>query len=193
MEPPSGGTGTPVRSRRRPHPLVCPGAYNIMKQAHNREASLSEDGAALERLFELALLLSDGMERGLAERGLSRARAELLWRLRARSPMTQRELSQQLRCTPRNVTDLVDALEAAGLVTRGPHPTDRRATLVRLTDQGAAAAARLHADYQMGARLLLGGVSSADLGTFVSVLDHLLDRLSRSTATPEVNGPSRAG
>jgi hypothetical protein len=43
-------------------------------------------------------------------------------RLRGRSPMTQRQhvLSQALRCTPRNVTDLVDALEAAGLVVRGP-------------------------------------------------------------------------
>ncbi len=107
--------------------------------------------------------------------------------------MTQRTLSQALRVSPRNVTALLDALEAGGYVARGRHPTDRRATLVRLTDRGAAAAARLHADYQMGARVLLGGVSSADLATFVRVLDHVLDRLSRSTATPEVNGPSRAG
>ena len=119
-----------------------------MRQLHNRGNSLSGGGVVLERLFELALLLTDNMEQGLAERGLSRARAELLWRLRARSPMTQRELSQALRCTPRNVTDLVDALEAAGLVARGPHPTDRRATLVSLTDRGKAAAARMQTDYR---------------------------------------------
>ena len=39
------------------------------------------------------------MERGLAERGLSIARAELLWRLLRLGPRTQRELSQDLRCT----------------------------------------------------------------------------------------------
>jgi len=66
----------------------------------------------------------------------------------------------------------------------GRHPTDRRATLVSLTELGAAAAARLHADYQMGARVLLGGVSSADLATFVGVLDHVLDRLGGATPAP---------
>ena len=48
---------------------------------------------------------------------------------------------------------------------------------------GDAAAARLHADYEMGARVLLGGVSSADLATFVSVLDHVLDRLRGAAAS----------
>ncbi len=55
---------------------------------------------AVERLFELVVLLADGMERGLAERGLSRARAQLLWRLGQRGPMTQRDLSRALSCTP---------------------------------------------------------------------------------------------
>ena len=136
--------------------------------------------AALERLFELALLLTDGMERDLAQRGLSRARAELLWRLRARSPMTQRELSQELRCTPRNVTDLVDALEAAGLVARGPHPTDRRATLVRLTDPGDAAAARMQSEYRQFAAELFQDVPAAELAAFVRVVEHALGRLRDS-------------
>jgi hypothetical protein len=51
--------------------------------------------------------------------------------------------------------------------------------------RGAAAAARLHADYQLGARELLGDVSSADLATFVSILDHVLERLrGAASATP---------
>ena len=148
-----------------------------MNKLHNRVSSEIDGGVAVERLFELALLLSDGMERGLAERGLSRARAELLWRLRARSPMTQRELSQALRCTPRNVTDLVDALESAGLVARGPHPTDRRATLVSLTEQGNAAAARLQAEYRQFAAELFRDVSAAELASFVKVVDHTVGRL----------------
>ena len=151
-----------------------------MGQLHNRGNSLSGGGVVLERLFELALLLTDNMEQGLAERGLSRARAELLWRLRARSPMTQRELSQALRCTPRNVTDLVDALEAAGLVARGPHPTDRRATLVSLTDRGKAAAARMQTDYRQFAAELFQDVPAAELAAFVRVVEHTLGRLRES-------------
>jgi hypothetical protein len=76
--------------------------------------------------FELSVLLADGMDRGLAEQGLTRPRAEVIWRLQRGGPATQRELSEALRCSPRNVTGLVDALEAAGLVTRSAHPTDGR-------------------------------------------------------------------
>ncbi|MBI3970060.1 MAG: MarR family transcriptional regulator [Chloroflexi bacterium] len=144
----------------------------------------TDAGAALERLFELAVLLTDAMELGLAERGLTRARAELIWRLRERSPMTQRELSQAVGCTPRNVTDLVDALEAAGMVARGPHPTDRRATLVRLTKQGEAAAAQMQAEYQKLAASLLSDLSEAELTTFVRIVDQALGRLCEAGRGP---------
>jgi DNA-binding MarR family transcriptional regulator len=52
-----------------------------------------------------------------------------------------------LDVTPRNVTGLVDGLEAQGLIERVADPSDRRATLARLTARGmerATAAARLH-------------------------------------------------
>jgi DNA-binding MarR family transcriptional regulator len=46
------------------------------------------------------------------------------------------ELAQHLGIAPRSTTEVVDALEAKGLVARSPDPTDRRATLVALTDRG---------------------------------------------------------
>jgi DNA-binding MarR family transcriptional regulator len=77
--------------------------------------------------------------------------------------VTQRQLSQALHCTPRNVTDLVDALEASGLAARGPHPTDRRATLVRLTSRGEAEAAQMQVGFQLLAGTLFGDVAPTDL------------------------------
>ena len=47
-----------------------------------------------------------------------------------------------LNVTPRNVTGLVDGLEAAGLVERVPDPADRRATIVRMTPEGESVAQR---------------------------------------------------
>jgi DNA-binding MarR family transcriptional regulator len=137
---------------------------------------------ALDRVFELAARLGDMMERALDERGLSTARAEVLFVLHERGPMVQRELSQALRCTPRHVTGLIDILEAQGWVARGPHPTDRRATFVSLTEQGAKAAARMHAERQETAAALFGDIPAEDLATFVAVLDQVLDRIGR-TAT----------
>jgi DNA-binding MarR family transcriptional regulator len=132
---------------------------------------------AFERLFELAVVLGDVMDEGLSERGLTRSRAELLWRLHHRGPMTQRQLSQALRCTPRNVTGLLDGLETDRLVARAPHPTDRRATLVTLTHEGTTTLARLQADYQQGANELFAGITATELTAFLTTLDQLLARL----------------
>jgi DNA-binding MarR family transcriptional regulator len=46
------------------------------------------------------------------------------------------ELAQHLHIAPRSATEVVDALEAKGLVARSADPTDRRATLVSLTPRG---------------------------------------------------------
>lgn len=61
-------------------------------------------------------------------------------------------------------------------MARGPHPTDRRATLVRLTRHGRAAAARTQAEYHKLAASLFGDLSAAELGTFVKIIDQTLRR-----------------
>ncbi len=147
----------------------------------------------LERLFELGLLLTASLDAGLAERGLTRARAELLWQLQRQPRRTQRELSKALRCTPRNVTDLVDALEMSGLVVRESHPRDRRATLVRLTRRGQSEVARLTAGSAALAGRLFAGLAPADLRAFAAVLELVLARLGttpRSAQSPA--GPGSA-
>lgn len=145
----------------------------------------------LERLYELAVLLVDGMDRGLGEQGLTRARAELIWRLHRQGPMTQRDLSRMLQCTPRNVTGLVDALEAGGLVVRRPHPSDRRATLVALTEQGERAAAAWQAGYQDVGALLFADIEPGELGRFATTLDILLKRLRSGIAVTAMDGDRR--
>ncbi len=73
--------------------------------------------------------------------GMSFARVRALRRLAGR-PHTLRALAEQLGADPPYVTLIVDDLEQRGLVQRTPHPEDRRAKLVQLTDAGRAAAAR---------------------------------------------------
>jgi DNA-binding MarR family transcriptional regulator len=46
------------------------------------------------------------------------------------------EVADALRIAPRSATEVVDALEARGLVTRQQDPTDRRATRVVPTPEG---------------------------------------------------------
>lgn len=71
---------------------------------------------------------------------LNFAGLRLLEQLHCRGPQMMRALADELGLTPRNVTALVDGLEAEGLVRRTPHPSDRRVTLVEATPRGMAAA-----------------------------------------------------
>lgn len=148
-----------------------------MKQLH-----YSTDDA-LERLFEVAGVLMDSVNEGLSELKLTPARAEVVWRIGRHGPLTQRQLSDALRCTPRNVTGLVDALEDMGLVSRQPHPTDRRATLVTLTEHGGEAARQWRAGHgHLGGRLF-GDMDAAELSAFVDTLDRIVERLRDPAAT----------
>lgn len=141
-----------------------------------------ESTRALERLFEMAVRLTEGIDRELAGQGLSRPRAELIWNVRHGGPTTQRQLSDRLRCSPRNVTGLVDGLEAAGLVSRGPHPTDRRATLVGLTEEGTALVAAWEAgQHEMASRLFID-LSEEEIRTFLGTLGRVLGTLRRSSS-----------
>jgi DNA-binding MarR family transcriptional regulator len=101
----------------------------------------------------------------------------VIWLLHHGDPHTQRELSRGLKCTPRNVTGLVDALEGAGFVARRVHPTDRRATIVSLTKRGTTVVTAWHRDRVHGAARLIGATSAAELATFVTVLDRVLGSL----------------
>jgi DNA-binding MarR family transcriptional regulator len=131
----------------------------------------------LQRLFAVGMVLGPSLSEGLADYGLSEARAELLWRLRDHGPMNQRRLSELLQCTARNVTGLVDALETAHLVKRAPHPGDRRATLVTLTEEGQDLVETWDQHAQALAARLFDGIPRDDLGRLASTLEMILDRL----------------
>ena len=129
-------------------------------------------------MLELALLLQDDATRGVAAVGLTLPRVHLTWVLHHGGPMTQRALADALRVTPRNVTGLVDALEADGFVVRAAHPTDRRATLVTLTERGTSVMAAMTVDHTALAERVFGDLPDHD--AFVAGLDHVLARLKEA-------------
>jgi DNA-binding MarR family transcriptional regulator len=134
---------------------------------------------ALDRILELVVLLNADMTTSLAERGLTVSRVTLLWTLRRAGPSPQRDLVAALGVTPRTVTGLVDGLAAAGLVTREPHPTDRRATLVTMTDDGDDLVAILEAEQKELGRQLFGTMPPARFDGLVAGLDDILGTLHR--------------
>lgn len=61
---------------------------------------------------------------------------------------TIREIAERLQLRHHSVVGEIDRAVSAGLVTRSPHPTDRRAVDIRLTPAGETVLASLTAAHQ---------------------------------------------
>lgn len=139
----------------------------------------SELTAALDKVLHLATLVNSDLARFERESGLTTPRVHLLWLLGDSGPTTQQQLAAALGTTPRNVTGLVDGLVASGHVTREPHPTDRRATLVTPTTRGARAIRDLVASHADLAAQLFGEVPHTRLAAFSTTLDETIETFTR--------------
>jgi len=138
---------------------------------------MSEYEGAFDRMLKLAVVLNEDMNHGLTQLGLTQSRAHVLWELHHKGPTTQRVLADVIRVSARNITGLVDALVATGFVTRQPHPTDRRAVLVTLTEHGTKTADAMDREHQELARVLFSGMPAVQFDCFVEGLDKVLVEL----------------
>ena len=85
-----------------------------------------------------------------------------------------KDLADRLRIAPRSATEVVDQLEAKNLVQRGPDPSDRRATLITLTEQGAGMRSQVREDRARQADEYFAVLSEEDR----SGLERILTRLA---------------
>jgi DNA-binding MarR family transcriptional regulator len=88
-------------------------------------------------LIQAGQLLEGRLEEAFAAVGLSLARYGVLEQLAgAGEPLPLGELASRLSCVRSNITQLVDRLEAEGLVRRISDPSDRRLVCAELTPAG---------------------------------------------------------
>jgi DNA-binding MarR family transcriptional regulator len=96
-----------------------------------------DQGRYMVMLLEVAQSIQARLESVLGEIGLTSAKYQAIDALaRAGEPLTLSELAGSLRCVRSNITQLVDRLEADGLVKRVDDPADRRAVRAVVTPLG---------------------------------------------------------
>ena len=110
------------------------------------------------------------------ESGPSLPRLRLLNTLHCEGPQKMADLADTLGVTPRSVTALVDGLEQDGVVRRAAHPTDRRVTMIELTDS-APDAAELFAAHQASVAGLCSTLSGSEQREYLRLTRLLEGRL----------------
>jgi DNA-binding MarR family transcriptional regulator len=91
----------------------------------------------LTSVLHVAANVQERLETALAPTGLSLAKLGALRHLaEAEQPLALGQLAERIACVKSNVTQLIDRLEADGLVRRVPDPEDRRSVRAAITDLG---------------------------------------------------------
>jgi DNA-binding MarR family transcriptional regulator len=130
--------------------------------------------SGLFAVLHTSSVLESRVEARLSEVGLSIAKLAALHRLsEAGESLPLGQLADRLACVKSNVTQLVDRLEADGLVSRTSDPNDRRSRIAVLTDAGKKAFAKGSEIQNQAERELFGALTQDESTT----LHHLLEKL----------------
>ncbi|MBB5920272.1 DNA-binding MarR family transcriptional regulator [Actinoalloteichus hoggarensis] len=94
--------------------------------------------AAVTSVMRVQQILQSAADAALRPLNLTFARYEALVLLSfsRQGALPMRVMGERLQLHPTSVTNIVDRLEKDDLVKRTPHPTDRRTTLVAITEAG---------------------------------------------------------
>jgi DNA-binding MarR family transcriptional regulator len=105
--------------------------------------------------------------------------------LKCKGPQIMSSLGDDLGITPRYVTILIDDMERDGLVRRRPHPRDRRATLIELTDKGRKTCSEVGDGHVEAAAELLQALSHHQQQALLEAMQTLLGELQRHGFCPD--------
>jgi DNA-binding MarR family transcriptional regulator len=143
----------------------------------------------LSRVSRLARHLDRARTAAFAAHGLQAWEFDVLSALRRQGPPYQLSPGALLRATlvtSGTMTNRIDGLARAGLVSRHPDPSDKRGVLVELTPRGQAAADAALADLLRSERELLNGLDGAQQRELAALLRILLAPFD---AGPAADGP----
>ena len=125
-------------------------------------------------ILHAAQVIEGKLEDALGAVGLSMAKHSALTKLaEAHEPLTLSELAERLSCVRSNITQLVDRLEADGLVRRVDDPSDRRSVRAELTPLGIEKQSAGTAELSRVQSEISGKIGPEDLQSLESALSSL--------------------
>jgi MarR family transcriptional regulator for hemolysin len=144
----------------------------------------------LFELSDVARALRTYVDQRAREHGMTRAQWGVLARLERDEGMMQTEMAEALEIQPISLVRLVDRLCEQGLVERRPHPTDRRANCLYLSDKGRARLAQMVPLAREISGNVLAAFSESDVAELLSKLLALKRNIRRAAARHHASAAS---
>ncbi len=86
----------------------------------------------------------------------------------------QMELARQLRIRPQSLSELLFRMEQRGYVTRTPSETDKRQSIVRITDSGREKATEMRKIHECAAITLFAALDDGEKKTLAALLQKVI-------------------
>ncbi|MBN8889034.1 MAG: MarR family transcriptional regulator [Rhodospirillales bacterium 70-18] len=147
------------------------------------DPAVAEAVRAYVKLLRATRAVVARIEPLLARAGLTPTQLGVLEALLHKGSLSHRELGRKVLTSAGNMTDVVDKLQARGLVRRIRVPGDRRQVAVELTEAGRGLIEELFPRHAADIAGAMAGLDAAEL----RMLDGLLRRLG--AAAGETAGP----
>lgn len=138
--------------------------------------------AVLGRARLITLHARQAIEAVFSKHGLDTGEFDVLTTLLRSGPpyrLRPTELYTSLMISSGGLTDRLDRLQRAGLISREPSPDDRRSLLVQLTPEGRKRTAAAFREDMALERELLKGLSKEELDDLAGLLAKLASSLAR--------------
>ncbi len=117
---------------------------------------------------------------GMTEAELSETQLAALSALERNQAMTPGELAEHEKVQPPSMTRVISALEDRKLVSRAPHPTDRRQAILTVTEDGRALVQRVRRRKDAWLARHLAELTDAERATLRAAVP-ILEKLSQSS------------
>ena len=143
----------------------------------------SPDDSFQDAFWGAKRAMTDAAELAFARHGVRAGQQFILKALWERDGLTPAEIAQQFDLALPTITKATTRMEAAGLVTRTPHPTDARRVQIFLTPRGRALRRTIAAERRRFTERALDGLSPAERAQLVAWLRRI--RANLTGAAPE--------
>jgi MarR family transcriptional regulator, organic hydroperoxide resistance regulator len=141
-----------------------------------------EDWELLAQVSQAYRTLSDNF---MDRIGMHRAQASLLCRLFVNNGLTQSEIAEQLSVQGATITNILQRMEEAGLVTRQRDSEDNRLVRVYLTEAGRQKERAITEQFLKLEGMIFEGMNENDRVRMRSLLQQMLQNMTIKTERTE--------